>query len=134
MSQENIRKAFEKKLISYTPVNTISFEAAEFKAPTSGAYFVCRLIPAEVQNPTFGDNYHREVGVFSVVVCTPVGKGSQLAALKAGELKELFYRSLSLFEGGDCVIVDRTPSIGSGYIDGNKYCIPVRIRYYSNQN
>lgn len=133
MSQANIRKAFEKKLITFTPANTISFENASFTPVANVPYYICKLAPQEVLNPTLGDNYHREVGIFQVVLCFPAGNGGQACAAKAEELKQFFRRSTTLVEGDTTVIVNRTPSIGSAYTEGNRYCVPVRISYFTNE-
>ena len=133
MSQVNIRKAFEKKLITFTPANTISFENASFTPVNNVPYYECRLAPQDVLNPTLGDNYHREVGVFQIVLCFPAGNGGQAAAAKAEELKQFFRRSTTLVESGTTVIVDKTPSIGRGYIESNRYCVPIRISYFTNE-
>lgn len=133
MSQVNIRKAFEKKLITFTPANTISFENASFTPVNGAAYYECRLAPQDVLNPTLGDNYHREVGVFQVVLCFPAGNGGQAAAAKAEELKQFFKRGTTLVQGDTTVIVDKTPSIGRAYVEGNRYCVSVRVSYYSNE-
>jgi hypothetical protein len=133
MSQVNIRKAFEKKLITFTPANTISFENASFTPVANVPYYVCRLAPQDVLNPTLGDNYHREVGIFQVVLCFPAGNGGQATAAKAEELKQFFRRSTTLVEGDTTVIVNKTPSIGSAYTEGNRYCVPVRVSYFTNE-
>ena len=133
MSQANIRKAFEKKLISVCPANSIAFEAVDYTPKNGTPYHSCRLVPATVQNPTLGDNYHREVGIFSVVLHYPLGVGSQQAAARAEELKLIFHRNLTIVEANTEVNISKTPSIGSGYVDNGRYCIPIRIQYYTNE-
>lgn len=132
MSQANIRKAFEKSLIALFTKPKIAFENAPFKPPTT-EFYSCKLTAGEVQNPTFGDNYHREVGFFVVVVHGQVDKGSVAPAASAEQVKEHFKRGTTLLEGDTTVIVDKTPRIGSAYIDGSRYSIPVRISYFTNE-
>ena len=133
MSQANIRKAFEKKMIAFSPAISLSFENVSFTPATNVPYAALRLIPADVRNPTIGDNYHREVGIFQIVLCYPIGQGSQALAAKAEELKEYFKRITNLVEGNTIVQIDKTPSIGSAYVENNRYCCPIRVSYFSNE-
>lgn len=133
MSQLNIRKAFEKKMIAFSPAISLSFENVSFSPVNNVPYAALTLSPADVRNPTLGDNYHREVGLFQVLLCFPIGQGANAAATKAEEIKSYLKRGTNLVEGGTTVIIDKTPSIGRAYVENNRLCIPVRVSYFTNE-
>ena len=111
--QSNIRKAFEKHLI-YTPNGLGSSNTACENTrcvPKDGqAYQLTKLVPLPVENPTLGDDYHREVGFYQIVLSYPKGEGVGAIATQADKIKDYFKRGTTLVEGTDKVIVDRTPS------------------------
>lgn len=133
MSQLNIRKAFEKKMIAFSPAISLSFENVSFTPASNVPYAALTLSPADVRNPTLGDNYHREVGLFQVLLCFPIGQGTNAVATKAEEIKLYFKRGTTLTESDTVVIVDKTPSIGRAYVENNRLCIPVRVSYFTNE-
>lgn len=134
--QSNIRKAFDKALISIPDglgkANT-AFEGVQFTPKANIPYQVVRLLPLPVENPTFNDNYHREVGYYQVVLCYPKGKGVGEAAAMADKIKAYFKRGLTIQEDTDIVIVQDTPSINPFYINGDRLEVIVRIKYYCEQ-
>lgn len=134
--QSNIRKAFEKRLLlmpeGLGAANT-AFENVSFTPKATKPYQLSRLVPLPVENPTLGDNYHREVGFYQVVLSYPKGTGVGLIAVMADKVKDYFRRGTTLTEGSDKVIIDRTPEITPVYINDTRAEITVRIRYFTNQ-
>lgn len=133
MSQDKIQRAFEKKLASITPAISTAYENLSFTPVTDVPYQRVQLVPFSPENPTFGDNYHREVGEFQVYLCYPIGKGKGAAAARAALVKDTFYRSLTLVEDLQEIVIRRTPSVGSGFISKDRYVIPINIEYYSSE-
>lgn len=132
MSQLKIRKAFEKKLQQITPAIQTAWESVAF-TPTQGVpYQRVQLVPFKPENPTYGDNYHREVGEFQVYLCYPNGKGTQEAQERAELLKNTFYRSLTLVQDGVEIVIRRTPAISAGFITNDRYILSVSIEYYAS--
>lgn len=134
--QSNIRKAFEKKLVAMPQglgaANT-AYENTTFTPKADFPHQLSRLVPLPVENPTFGDNYNREIGFYQVVLSYPKGKGVGTLATMADMVKDYFKRGTTLVEGSDKIIIDRTPEISSVYINDNRAEITIRIRYYSEQ-
>ena len=134
--QSNVRKAFEKKLTSMPQglgaANT-AYENTTFTPKADFPHQLSRLVPLPVENPTFGDNYNREIGFYQVVLSYPKGKGVGTLATMADMVKDYFKRGTTLVEGSDKIIIDRTPEISSVYINDNRAEITIRIRYYSEQ-
>lgn len=134
--QSNIRKAFEKMLVALPnglgSANT-AYENVSFTPVSTQPYQLSRLVPLSVENPTLGDNYHREVGFYQVVLSYPKGKGVGALSTMADMVKDYFKRGTTLVEATDKIVVDRTPEISSVYINDTRAEITIRIRYYSDQ-
>ena len=134
--QSNIRKAFEKMLVALPnglgSANT-AYENTSFTPVSTQPYQLSRLVPLSVENPTLGDNYHREVGFYQVVLSYPKGQGVGAMTAMAEKIKSYFKRGTTLTEGTDRVIVERTPSISSIYITDTRAELVVRVKYYCEQ-
>ena len=134
--QSNIRKAFEKYLVVMPQglgLSKTAFENTTFTPVLNQPYQLSRLVPLPVENPTFGDNYNREVGFYQVVLSYPKGNGVGSISTMADKVKDYFKRGTTLIEGSDKIIIDRTPEISQVYINDNRAEITIRIRYYSEQ-
>lgn len=134
--QSNIRKAFEKHLKAMPDglgETFTAFENASFTPTTGKPYQLSRLVPLPVENPTYGDNYNREVGFYQVVLSYPKGEGVGKLATMADKIKDYFKRGTTLVQGSDKVIVDRSAEISPVYINDTRVEITIRIRYYSEQ-
>ena len=134
--QSNVRKAFEKYLVVMPQglgLSKTAFENITFTPVLNQPHQLSRLVPLPVENPTFGDNYNREVGFYQVVLSYPKGNGVGDITTMADKVKDYFKRGTTLIEGSDKIIVDRTPEISSVYINDNRAEITIRIRYYSEQ-
>ena len=134
--QSNIRKAFEQHLFMMPQglgLSNTALENVTFKPNTTQPYQLSRLVPLPVENPTLGDNYHREVGFYQVVLSYPRGQGVGALTSMADKVKDYFKRGTTLVEGSDKIIVDRTPDISPVYINDTRAEITIRIRYYSDQ-
>ena len=134
--QSNLRKAFEKYLVVMPQglgLSKTAFENITFTPVLNQPHQLSRLVPLPVENPTFGDNYNREVGFYQVVLSYPKGNGVGNITAMADKVKDYFKRGTTLIEGSDKIIVDRTPEISQVYINDNRAEITIRIRYYSEQ-
>ena len=134
--QSNLRKAFEKYLVVMPQglgLSKTAFENTTFTPVLNQPYQLSRLVPLPVENPTFGDNYNREVGFYQVVLSYPKGNGVGNITAMADKVKDYFKRGTTLIEGSDKIIIDRTPEISQVYINDNRAEITIRIRYYSEQ-
>ena len=134
--QSNIRKAFEKMLVALPNglgSASTAYENVSFTPVSKQPYQLSRLVPLSVENPTLGDNYHREVGFYQVVLSYPKGNGVGSLSTMADKVKDYFKRGTTLVEATDKIVVDRTPEISSVYINDTRAEITIRIRYYSDQ-
>lgn len=89
------------------------------------------LLTAEPDNPEIGGGY-REQGIFQVSLRYPLFSGSLLSETRAELIRGVFYRGASFIKDTVTVTIEKTPEVGQGKIDGDRYFLPVRIRYYAN--
>ena len=91
--QSNIRRAFEKSLVAIPQglgaANT-AYENTTFTPKADFPHQLSRLVPLPVENPTFGDNYNREIGFYQIVLSYPKGKGVGTLATMADMVKDYF--------------------------------------------
>nr|MDD5724392.1 phage tail terminator-like protein [Syntrophales bacterium] len=87
------------------------------------------VMPATPDNPTLGDGFYREQGVFQVSLFYPLLAGPQTAEARAQLIRTTFKRGTAMTSGAVKVVVDRTPEIGQGRVDGDRWHIPVKIRF-----
>lgn len=128
MSQIAIRAAFEKRLNDWakaqSPPIPVAFENVAFIPPAS-LYVRAFLLSGETQNPSLGGSHQRRIGLFQVSVVAPVNGGARPAETVAEALEALFPRGLTVGPAQ----VDTTPSIAPALSDGERYTVPVSIRY-----
>lgn len=133
MSQFEIRKALSDKLFDLDPFFDTAEVNVKFNPKQDTPYQRYRLIPSNVENPTYGDNFHRENGIFEVTLCYPLYQGEGAIMQKADEVKAHFKRGQSVQSNSITTTIRTTPSIGGAFIDGDRYCVICSIFYYSNQ-
>jgi uncharacterized membrane protein len=131
MSLLKISAAFEKRLKALDSSFPTAVENLPFTPVTGTAYQRIRLLPATPENPTMGDNYHRETGFCEIVLFYHVNTGRGAAQVKAEAIKNHFPRNLSLTEAGQVIKIDRTPSVNVPIQVDDRYCIPITISYFS---
>lgn len=136
MSIVKIRAALEKQLATVTPGLATAYENTPFTPAAGVPYQKVRLFPAETENPTYGDSFARETGFMQVLLCYPATisdqQGSTAAGLQAERIRAAFPRGASFVVDGVTVQIDRKPSVYAGIIDSDRWCVPVRIRYFVN--
>lgn len=130
MSQTVIRRALEKRLNLMSPALETAWENSDFTPVNAVPYQRLSLLSGTPDNPTFGGGHYRAVGLLQVTLCYPQNTGPGACQARADEVQLWFPRGLSLQDGQDVVIVERTPAIGPGFKDADRWCVPVSIRYY----
>lgn len=130
MALSAIRQALETALKAVDNAMETSWENVDF-TPTGGTpYQDVYLLPAEPGNPAFEG--HREQGIFQVTLKYPMGTGPAAAAVRAELLQTSFKRGNTFTKSGVTVQIERTPEVLPYYIDEDRYCLPVRVRYFAN--
>lgn len=132
MSHKAVRAALETHLRDMTPAVTIVYENSTGN-PVAGTPFQrVNLLPADPDNPTVGDGFYRELGVFQVSLHYPMNTGPGAAESRAEAIRTRFKRATTLTNSGITVTIDGTPTIASGFVDGDRWVVPVSIPYWAN--
>ena len=131
MSLASVRIALESKLNAMTPALSTAWENVPFTPVTGTPYQRAYLMPATPANPTMGDGYYREQGIFQVTLMYPLQAGPKTAADRAELIRAAFKRGTSMTSGGITTIIERTPEIGQGRVDGDRWMQIVRIRWFA---
>lgn len=132
MSLANIRAALEIRLQSLGPLRT-AWENVQFTPIPNEPYQKANLLPAQTQNPALGSSLKHETGVFQVTLYYPANKGVGDALARAQAIRDHFPRGLTLTQSGTTVTIQRTPSLGAGTPDGDRWVVPITIQYYANE-
>jgi hypothetical protein len=125
-----IKKAFERKLLELPEIDT-SYEGDDYQPSINVPYQRLLHLPEAPLNPTLGDTYRREIGVFTVFLNYPSSMSIE-AKERAEQIQALFFRGNTLVEDGLEVIIQRTPAIASGTQAADRYILPVRIQYFAS--
>jgi Bacteriophage related domain of unknown function len=129
MSIVKIRAALETALAAVNPAISIAYENTAFVPAIGVPYCKLFLLMAPPDNPTMGDGYHLERGIFQITLMYPLQSGSLDAATQAEVLKATFKRGSSLSNGGVTVKVLSSPATGSAQIDGERFALPIKVSW-----
>ena len=125
MSIVSIRAALETALNSITPSIPCAWQNVPFTPVTGTPYQRATLLLAEPDNREFGASF-QEQGFLQVDLCYPQSVGSNAVEARAELLRTTFKRGTMI--GSLCI--DATPEIKPAYNDGDRYVVPVRIRFH----
>jgi hypothetical protein len=131
MSVANIRAALETALLTISPSISSAFENVPFTPVVGTPYQHVTLLTADPDNPEFGSGY-MERGIFQVSLFYPIGEGAAAATARAALIRAKFVRGASFSAGGTTTTIERTPSVGPGRIEDDRYFLPVKVRFYSH--
>jgi hypothetical protein len=132
MSQSSIRNALENALAAITPAIDIVHENQSY-VPIAGQPFAeAYVLFATPANPTMGDGFYQELGIFQINLQYPTEVGTADAAAQAQLIRDAFPRGATFVFGGVTVQVDRTPEIGAGTVDGDRWFLPIRVRWHAD--
>lgn len=129
MSIAKVRAALETRLGTLTPALPTAFENAAFTPVAGTPYQRVFLLPATPDNEVLGCDYYREIGILQVSLYYPVNGGPGTAQARAQLLRTHFKRGTTMTSGGVTTTVSATPAIAPAFVDGDRYVIPVSIRY-----
>ena len=132
MTIPNIRNALETALASILPAIDIVHEGEAYEPTADVPYCEAYLLVGTPGNPTLGDGYFREQGVFQVNLHYPPKVGTFDAAMRAEQLRALFRRGATFSDSGVTVLIDKTPEIGGGAVEGDRWKVVVRARWHAD--
>lgn len=131
MSVISIRSALETAINAMSPSIQTNWENVDFVPTVGTAYQKVNLLFAEPENVEFGANY-RQIGILQITLFYPLKTGTNTAATRAELIRTTFKRGNSYTSGSVTVTIQRTPEIGTGSVDGDRWMIPVRVRFFAN--
>lgn len=132
MSYVTIRKLLEVQLNSIASPLPTAWQNVPYAAQTGTAWQRVNLLPARTENPTFGDGFKRETGIFQVTLAYPENAGPQVIETKAEQIRAQFPRGLRLTSGKVSVLIDEAPSVAPSFNDGGFFRIPISIPYLAD--
>jgi hypothetical protein len=131
MSVVKIRVALETALNGMSPALSTAWENASF-APVAGTPFQrVHILFAQPENREFGSR-HRELGYMQVTLMYPLQVGTSLVNARAELIRSTFYRGAAFVNSGVTVTVSETAEVSPGGVDGDRYSVPVKIKFFSN--
>lgn len=131
MSVVAVRAALETALNAMSPALSTAWENAAFVPVAGTPYQQVNILFATPDNLEFGSN-HRELGYMQVRLNYPQGVGTATAAARAELIRTTFYRGASFTSGGVTVVIEKTPEVSPGSVEGDRFVIPVKVRFYAN--
>lgn len=128
----NIRNAMETALDALTPAIQSVHENEAYVPVVDVPYQEVYLLVAKPANPTLGDGYFQERGVFQINLQYPRDVGSLAAATRAEAIRALFPRGATFTNGGITVQIDEATEIGTGRQEGDRWMVPVKVRWHAD--
>jgi hypothetical protein len=132
MSVVSIRKALETAVNAMTPALSTAFENASYTPPAASVpYQQVNILLAQPENQEYGLR-HRELGYMQIKLMYPLQSGTGTIAARAELIRSTFYRGASFVADGVTVIIEKTPEVSPGSVEGDRFAIPVKVRFFSN--
>lgn len=126
MSITAIRATLESALDGMTPALSTAWQNVPFTPVTGTPYQRATLLLAEPDNREFGASF-QEQGFLQVDLCYPQSVGSNAVEARAELLRTTFKRGTTI----GSLMITATPEIKPAYNDGDRYVLPVRIRFHT---
>jgi hypothetical protein len=109
------------------PALATAWQNAPFTPVVGTPYQRASLLLAEPDNQEKGASF-QEQGFLQVDLCYPQSVGANTAEARAELLRTTFKRGTSLANG---ILISHTPEVKPAYNDGDRFVIPVRIRFHT---
>lgn len=129
MTYKNIQAALEKKLATITPALATAYENVPFTPVQNTPYQRVNLLPNATQDRAISADVREYLGLFQVTLCYPVGTGRGAAQARADAIDAAFKPVQRLTEGTTKVEIVESAQVATGFVDGDRWTVPVTIRY-----
>lgn len=120
------KRAVERRLSQAFPSTAISYENVEFK-PTESLYLRTAFRVNRPIDDSIGNDCYREDITFSVFVCDKLNIGTSNAITVAEQVRDTFYKKLTLQEGTTKIHILNVPQVGTAIKTLDRLVIPVII-------
>lgn len=131
MSEPAIRAALETRLGTMSPALATAYENQTYTPVAGTPYQKINLMRAQPANPEAG-TFQQAQGIFQVTLEYPQNVGPGVAEARAKAIADWFPRKLSLTVSGVIVTINRAAYIMAGFVDGDRWAVPVRLFYVAN--
>ena len=128
MSSVAVRSALETALAAMTPSVATAYENVAFSPTPGTAYQRVNVLLTTPLNDELSRSYE-ERGFMQVTLCYPLNVGPGTAATRAELIRSTFYRGRTLSASGVTVLINLTPEILPAFVDGDRFCVPVRVPF-----
>lgn len=132
MSMVIIRRLLEQRLNTATAPLPTAWQNVPYTAQPGVPWQRINLLPARTENPTFGDAFKRETGIFQVTLAYGENAGPQTIEAKAEDIRALFPRGLRLTSGKVSVLIDEAPFTAPPFNDGGFFRLPVSVPWIAD--
>ncbi len=131
MSIANVRAALETALSGMSPAISTVYENTQFTPTVGTPYQMAHLLPAEPNDLERGI-VGKDQGIFQITLMYPLHVGTGDANARAELIRSTFYKKATFSAGGQNIIISKTPYIGQGVVDGDRWRVPVKITWFTN--
>ena len=128
-----VRAALQSKLDGMSPSLQTAWENFKYD-PVDGTPYQAAYLLSSPENPTIGDGYYRLIGIFQINLYYPLLEGTATAEARAELISTTFKRGTSMASGGITTRIEKTPEIMPGRADGDRWMIPIKIRFFAGVN
>jgi len=133
MSLVAVRSALQGALDAISPAIATAWENVPFDASTDVAigspYQRVNLLLARPDDDEISRSNYVERGILQIMLCYPKDAGAEPAAARALLIRQAFYRGRSIVSGSVTVTIFTTPEIAPALIEGDRYAVPVSVRF-----
>lgn len=127
MSITTIEAALEKRLLAMTPALPTAAENKTYTPVTGVPYQRVHHLTNAPVDLSLERGLMQERGIMQISLFYPLDQGRVPAKLRAQAVRNSFRPPQIVTEGGIDIEITRTPTIGSGMPDGDRYMVPVSI-------
>lgn len=127
----DIAVALEKRLALLSPGISIAYENIDFKPVTGVPYQRVNLLVNDPVDHAVTMDVLEQRGIFQVMLCYPLGGGRSPAQRQAQFTANHFAPVQDLTFGTAKVEIRKTPKVGSGRRDEDRWCIPVTVWWHA---
>lgn len=124
----SVAVALETRLAAIASPLATQWENAVYTPVSDTPYQAVNLLLARPLNDERSSRYVDQ-GYMQVTLRYPINTGKGTAYAAAQALRDWFYRGLALAAGGVTVLITDAPEISPAMIDGDRYAVPVKIRF-----
>lgn len=131
MTQQLIRAALDTRLSTMPGLPPIAWEGEDYAPVAETTYAKVNLLPRRPANPTLTEQRQDNGGVYQISLYFPRGAETGAMDALAGAVQLHFAASTSLSAGIINVRIEGTPAIAAGFPTGDRWLVPVSVRYRS---